>query len=337
MDFAPGLKLVGYGCTPSAFMDYFQMGETTARQCLLRLCTILSSHPDFTSIYLRTMSRSDAKKVSQLHKEQHGVSGMIGCLDCMHVSWKNCPVAWQGQTTGKEKKPTIVLEAFTDYNLFFWHASFGWAGTLNDINIWDRSLLLKSFLDGTFSNEVDFEFKVGDQEFTRLWLLVDGIYPEISRFVKTIQEPIGKNLSNYAKWQESSRKSVERAFGVLQRKFHIIVKANEQWYVDDIANIVVSTIVLHNMMVCHRVSSDENEDISFYECVSEEDDGSIIVNNNHNNDNSNNHNNNQQDLGCEEEYINRRQAELDLHRRLELEALDGAPSIVPLFTQQKRI
>ena len=170
-----------------------------------------------------------------------------------------------------------------------------------------------------------------------MWLLVDGIYPEISRFVKTIQEPIGKNLSNYAKWQESSRKSVEQAFGVLQRKFHIIVKANEHWYVDDIANIVVSTIVLHNMMVCHRVSSDENEDISFYECVLEEDDGSIIVNNNHNNDNSNNHNNNQQDLGCEEEYINRRQAELDLHRRLELEALDGAPSIVPLFTQQKRI
>ena len=161
------------------------------------------------------------------------------------------------------------MEAFTNYNLFFWHASFGWAATLNDINIWDRSSLLKSFLNGTFSIEVDFTFKIADQEFTRLRLLVDGIYPEITRFVKTIQEPISKRDSNYAKWQESSRKSVERAFGVLHRKFHIIVKANEQWYVDDIANIVISTIVLHNMMVCHRIASDENEDISFYECVME--------------------------------------------------------------------
>ena len=83
-----GLKLMAYGRSPSAFMDYFQMGETTARQCLLRLCTILSSHPDFISIYLRTISRTNAKKVSQLHEEQHGVSGMIGCLDCMHVSLK---------------------------------------------------------------------------------------------------------------------------------------------------------------------------------------------------------------------------------------------------------
>ena len=123
--FLMGLKLMAYGCSPSAFMDYFQMGETAARQCLLRLCTVLSSHPDLTSVYLRAMSRNDARNISRLHEEQHGVSGMIGCLDCMHVLWKNCPVAWQGQTTGKEKKPTIVLEAFTDHNLFFWHASFG--------------------------------------------------------------------------------------------------------------------------------------------------------------------------------------------------------------------
>ena len=95
-----GLKLMAYGCSPSAFMDYFQMGETTARQCLLRLCSVLSSHPDIISVYLREMSQSDARKVVQLHEEQHGVSGMLGCLDCMHVSWKNCPVAWQGQTTG---------------------------------------------------------------------------------------------------------------------------------------------------------------------------------------------------------------------------------------------
>jgi Plant transposon protein len=72
--------------------------------------------------------------------------------------------------------PTIVLEAMADHNLFLWHASFGWAGTLNDLNIWEGSDLHRAFLDGTWSETVDFPFAINQQEFTNV--LVDGIYPE---------------------------------------------------------------------------------------------------------------------------------------------------------------
>jgi len=37
--------------------------------------------------------------------------------------------------TGKEGMPTLVLEAMSDFNLWIWHASFGFAGVLNDLNI----------------------------------------------------------------------------------------------------------------------------------------------------------------------------------------------------------
>lgn len=84
---------------------------------------------------------------------------------------------------------------------------------------------MKAFLDGSFARDVlDFEFTIGDEKvFNRLWILVDGIYPELSRFVKTLQEPVGRRACRYAVWQESARKDVERAFGVLQRKFHLLV------------------------------------------------------------------------------------------------------------------
>lgn len=131
-------------------------------------------------------------------------------------------------------KPTIVLEAFADYNLWFWHSSFGWPGSLNDLNIWDRSSLLKMFIDGSFARDIDFPFVIGNCEFSRLWLMVDGIYPELARFVKTIQEPVGQRKTRYAAWQEACRKDIERAFGVLQCKFHILTKKNEQWYLKDI-------------------------------------------------------------------------------------------------------
>jgi Plant transposon protein len=309
------LKLLAYGCSPSAFLAYFQMGETTARQCLTRFALIMSSHPDILEVYLRPLSRSDAKQVTSLHRDVHGVEGMVGCLDCMHVGWKNCPKAWQGQTAGKEKKPTIVLEAMCDHNLFFWHASFGWAGTLNDINIWDRSSLLKAFLDGTWSNQVDFGFEIGGQHFDKLWIMVDGIYPELARFVKTIQEPTTKRSTYYSKWQEGARKDVERAFGVIQRKFQILVHRSEQWYVEEIQTIVVCCVALHNMMVSHRIANDEMEDTSFYDCPTEDEE--------------------EHPISQEEEDIDRREAELALHRRIEEEILEDGNAIVSLHMQQR--
>jgi Plant transposon protein len=119
---------------------------------------------------------------------------------------------------------------------------------------WDQSDLLRSFLDGT-SSLIDFPYNLAGQQFTQLWVFVDGIYPELSRFVKTISVPITKAKKLFALWQESSRKAVERAFGILQRKFQILTRPVEFWYQDDVKDIVDTCIMLHNMMVDVQLSS----------------------------------------------------------------------------------
>jgi hypothetical protein len=61
---------------------------------------------------------------------------------------------WQASfKSGKETcGPTVVLEALSDYHLvWFWHASFGYAGSLNDLNILNLSPLLESLVDGSFT------------------------------------------------------------------------------------------------------------------------------------------------------------------------------------------
>jgi hypothetical protein len=113
-----GLKCIAYGVSRSAFQDYFQMGKTTGMDCLKKLARCVSSSEELRSIFLHSMTRADARRVSTLHEEKHGVRGMLGSLDCMHAGWKNCPIAWQGAFQGKEGHPTIVLEAFCDYNLW---------------------------------------------------------------------------------------------------------------------------------------------------------------------------------------------------------------------------
>ena len=68
--------------------------------------------------YLHSMSPADAKCIEAMHYEQHGIHGMASSLDCSHVAWNNCPVAYQGQFKGKEEKPMLIMEVVSDYNLY---------------------------------------------------------------------------------------------------------------------------------------------------------------------------------------------------------------------------
>ncbi|XP_050211747.1 uncharacterized protein LOC126661908 [Mercurialis annua] len=54
------------------------------------------------------------------------------------------------------------------------------------------------------------------------YYLVDGIYPSWSIFIKTIPSPQTNKHKQFATTQESARKDVERAFGVLQGRLSII-------------------------------------------------------------------------------------------------------------------
>ena len=98
---------------------------------------------------------------------------MFGSLDCMHTFWKNCPVAWQGSYKGKEKKPSIVLEAIADYHLWFWHGAYGYAGTMNDKSIWAMSPFLGQLIDGSFATLEGnvCPYNIGDEEFRYMYIL----------------------------------------------------------------------------------------------------------------------------------------------------------------------
>ena len=121
--------------------------------------------------------------------------------------------------------------------------------------------------------------------------------------MKTIEQTCNKNESRYASWQEASRKDVERAFGVLQRKFQILMRAVELWYVEDIKKIVECTIILHNMMVQFRLERDEREDCNMYKYLEEtfED-----------------------ERDHDREYAEQQLAEIQLHQTIEKEFFGGA-------------
>jgi hypothetical protein len=179
------------------------------------------------------------------------------------VVWENCPAALRGQFQGKEKVATMGLEAVADHNLWLWHTAFGFPGSLNDINIWERSPLFESMQNGQH-DKLDFPFSADGQTFDKLFYLVDGIYPSLVRFLATISDPKTKIASYFAKKQEAARKDVERGFGVLKIKFlclkHPILLHNN----DDIFYVVLACVAMHNMMVEWRVDGGHEESSGFY-------------------------------------------------------------------------
>ena len=53
----------------------------------------------------------------------------------------------------------------------------------------------------------------------------------------------------FSKYQESQRKDVERAFGVLQSRFAIVRGPARFWGKEDLGRIMRACIILHNMIV----------------------------------------------------------------------------------------
>ena len=261
------LKMAAYGESFVAWQDYCQMGESTARECLSKLMKSLVEDNYFSDVYLRSMSRADARNVEQLHHREFGLRGCLGCLDVMLMPWGNCPNAWKGQFTGRHKFPVIALEAGCDYNLWIWHSFFGEPGSLNDINVWERSTLLYQMTHGQMQY-IDFDFEIDGETFSQLYWLVDGIYPRLSRFLKSIVNPVLRIDREYSSWQESKRKTIERGFGVLEKKFHALVNPIQLYFMEDITSVVLGCIVLHNMMVKVRMENDEQESADLYQLVS---------------------------------------------------------------------
>jgi hypothetical protein len=247
------LKCMAYGVPPHCFLDYFEMSKTLARECCYHFDRKMKEV--YIKEYLRCPDAIDLKRINKLHKVVHGVEGMFGSLDCMHTYWKNCPVAWQGSFEGKEKTPSIVLEAISDHHMWFWHAAYGYAGCMNDISIFSVSPFLSKLLSGEFAElEKDIApFVVGDSQLNQMYMLVDGIYPPYSRFVRANPVPVSEVEKMFTKWQESARKDIERAFGVLKGKWQCLDRPQYFIHLEHIGLRVCSCLILHNMCVSDRV------------------------------------------------------------------------------------
>jgi hypothetical protein len=88
------IRMLAYGMAADACDEYCRLGASTAQECLRRF--VIAVRGIFESTYLRQPTREDLERQMAINNNR-GFPRMFASLDCMHWTWKNCPVAWQGQ------------------------------------------------------------------------------------------------------------------------------------------------------------------------------------------------------------------------------------------------
>ncbi|KAL6579436.1 hypothetical protein OROMI_009652 [Orobanche minor] len=87
-------RQLAYGVPADYVDEYVQIGESTAIESLKMF--VRSIVEVFGDEYLRAPNSDDLKRLLAIG-EQRGFPGMLGSIDCMHWTWKNCPTAWHGR------------------------------------------------------------------------------------------------------------------------------------------------------------------------------------------------------------------------------------------------
>jgi hypothetical protein len=195
--------------------------------------------------YLRRPNANELKQIL-LDNANRGFPGCIGSLDCTHWAWKNCPVSLAGTYKGKEKYPTIVLEAVATQDWRFWHVFFGTPGSLNDLNLLDKSDLLE---DTLHKKSPQISFKINGNHYNYGYYLVDGIYNNYATMIKGNLTSTDKALRNFTKAQEGARKDIECAFGHLKGRFQIIERPGRSWSQKRMEETIYCCVILQNMLI----------------------------------------------------------------------------------------
>ena len=117
-----------------------------------------------------------------------------------------------------------------DLALLFWYA-----GTLNDINVLQRSHLFARLASG---DAPACNYTINGHEYTKGYYLADGIYPPWCTFVKSIKETKTKKQCEFARVQEAAHEDTQKALGVLQSRFAIVRGPARFWDKKTLKNIM---------------------------------------------------------------------------------------------------
>lgn len=122
-------------------------------------------------------------------------------------------------------------------------------GSANDINVLDRSPCIANILSGAISQG---QYQLQSVTRTQPYYFVDGIYPPWHILIAAHSSPSNPRERCFAEVQESVRKEIECAFGMLRKRFGILNRPCRLWKPNEMEDVMLCCLILHNMRIFHK-------------------------------------------------------------------------------------
>uniref|UniRef100_A0A0D3C2R2 DDE Tnp4 domain-containing protein n=1 Tax=Brassica oleracea var. oleracea TaxID=109376 RepID=A0A0D3C2R2_BRAOL len=223
------IRMLAYGQSGDTYDEYLRLGDSTSCLCLENFTNAIIHL--FEDEYLRSPTPEDLQRLLDVGEE-----------------WKNYPTAWKGQYTRGSGKSTIVLEAVASQDTIK-------IGKIMRTCVILHNMIVENERHGYDQIDTS-EFESGESSrSSRNW----------ATFIQSIPLPQGPKAELFAERQESTRKDVERAFGVLQSRFAIVKNPALLWYKEKIGKIMRTCVILHNMIVENERHGYDQIDTSEFE------------------------------------------------------------------------
>lgn len=178
--------------------------------------------------------------------------GIIGCIDCTHVVILKPPGEDSERFRNRKGRFSLNVQAVCGPNLEFFNIVARWPGSSHDSNIFDNSLLCVEMEEGQHRGR----------------LLGDAGYPCRNFLFTPLRNPQSEQEHAFNRCHIKTRNAVERAFGVLKKRFACL-KGTVTLHLDTTQAVIVAGAVLHNLAILQRVPLPEDADGNIEEAQNE--------------------------------------------------------------------
>jgi hypothetical protein len=246
-------RVLGSGCEFAAAYDSTKVDEQTARKFFYR----------FNFIFARSLYR-EWVHVPSTQKEidetlaiylRLGLPGAIASTDCFHLFWDRCPAQLKVDCrNGRYKRCTLVWSVCNDHHRKIYSITDPFNGCVHDKTISQYDCFIQSVHRKTVPLFANVQYTLFDelgrpQIREGAWILCDNGYHKWTCMQMPPSTCTSQSEVIFREVLESARKTTECLIGILKNRFWILKNPLRMHSKQDIANVMYTCAVLHNMLL----------------------------------------------------------------------------------------
>ncbi|XP_042876219.1 putative nuclease HARBI1 [Penaeus japonicus] len=234
------LRYLATGNFQMTLGDGIGVSQPTVSRCTANISKIIAQ---LAPRHIKFPEPQAEDAVIRQFAEIAGMPGVIGCIDGTHIPIRS-PGGDNAELYRCQKGYfSLNVMGVCDANLKFTNVVVNWAGSAHDARIFNESLLCERLKTVSYKG----------------YLLGDSAYPCRSYILTPILNPKPGKQSNYNSAHVRTRNLIERAFGILKRRWAVLSKP-VRTKLETTKDIIMACAVLHNIAVSHGLTLDLPED-----------------------------------------------------------------------------